>query len=201
MSRFFLRFLLFLLGLAIGGWLAGFCLFITQVSTYNEPAIDSFLPTTDAIVVLTGGSERVDTGLDLLAAGKAHKLLISGVPQGLTLNHILAKHTITPELRDCCITLGHAADNTLGNAEETRAWVDAEKFRTLRLVTANYHMPRSLLFFRKLLPDVVITPHAVAPETVDLRHLWIRPGTASLLITEYNKYVIAILREWWESLR
>lgn len=199
MLKFFVRFTLFVFGLTAGAWLAGFLLFVAQVSTYNEYTIDNFLPATDAIVVLTGGSERIATGLDLLAAGKGRKLLISGVPQGLSLGHILANHPISQELRDCCILLGHTADNTLGNAEETRAWVEAEKFHTLRLVTAHYHMPRSLLFFRKLLPDAVITPHAVAPETVDLRHWWQRPGTASLLINEYNKYLFALGSEWRES--
>jgi uncharacterized SAM-binding protein YcdF (DUF218 family) len=199
MSNFFSRFPLFLLGLAFGGWLSGLFLFITQVSTYDEPAINDTLSSVDAIVVLTGGSERLGTGLSLLAAGKGRKLFISGVPQGLTLNNVLANRSIKPELRDCCIVLGHAADNTIGNAKETLAWINGENFHSLRLVTANYHMPRSLLVFREFLPDIVITPHVVAPESVDVSHWWKRYGTARLLIIEYNKYLYVMARAWWAS--
>ncbi len=198
MFRFLRRLTFFLCGLAFGAWLAGFFIYIAQVSTASEPLIDAHLPATDAIVVLTGGSERISTGLDLLSAGKGRKLLISGVPQNLTLIHVLANHNVSPELRECCIMLGHDAVDTVGNAEETKTWVKAENIHTLRLVTAHYHMPRSLLLFRRMLPDTVITPHAVAPNSVPLDGWWKRYGTTSLLITEYNKYVVAMLREWWE---
>jgi uncharacterized SAM-binding protein YcdF (DUF218 family) len=201
LRRSFFNFLLFLAGLAFGGWLAGLFVFAAQITAFDEPAIDAALPPTEAIVVLTGGSERVSTGLELLMASKGKKLLISGVPQGLNLNHILVKHSVTPELRDCCVFLGHAADNTVGNAEETRVWVEAEKFHSLRLVTAHYHMPRSLLIFKKALPGIEIVPHPVAPDRVKLTDWWLRPGTASLLITEYNKYLFELGREWVEARR
>ena len=194
------RFLLILIaGIAVA-WLIGLFLFAAQISAIGEPVIDASLPATEAIVVLTGGSERLATGLELLAAGKGRKLLVSGVHPGLTLDHILAKHPIAKELRACCIILGHAADNTFGNAEETRVWMESEKLHSLRLVTAHYHMPRSLLIFHRVLPGIEIIPHPVAPDSVKLSHWWLRSGTASLLITEYNKYLYALARERLEML-
>src|SRR5207245_2185250 len=112
--------------------------------------------TTDAVVVLTGGSLRVRSGLELLAEGKAKKLFISGVYPATDAAALLrAEHQSSAQL-DCCIVLGHSADNTLGNALETAAWMRRERFHSLRLVTAAYHMPRSLLEFRRAMPDIRI---------------------------------------------
>jgi len=195
LKRFLFGLFLFAGGLAFGGWVAGLFLFAAQIAAANEPVIDTFLQPTEAIVVLTGGSERLSTGLDLLMAGKGKKLLISGVPQEVNLKNILAKHSVSQELRDCCILLGHAADNTVGNADETRAWMAAEKYVSLRLVTAHYHMPRSLLIFKQALPGIEIVPHPVIPDSVKLRDWWTRSGTASLLIAEYNKYLYVLAIE------
>ncbi len=173
-------------------WLAGLVIFVATVGHLTEPTAGAAIPPAEAIVALTGGSERITAGLQLLAAGKGRKLFVSGVPAGLTPGQILAKESVPPELRDCCIVLGHAAGNTFGNAEETRAWMAAENFHSLRLVTAHYHMPRSVLIFRNVMPDIKIVPHPVAPDSVKLGEWWFRPGTASLLILEYSKYLYAL---------
>ena len=194
------RFLLILIAGVAAAWLVGLFLFAAQIRAIGEPVIDASLPAADAIVVLTGGSERLTTGLELLTAGKGRKLLVSGVHQGLTLDRVLAKRPVSKQLRDCCIVLGHAADNTVGNAEETRLWMESEKFHSLRLVTAHYHMPRSLLIFHRNLPGIEIIPHPVAPDSVKLSQWWLRAGTASLLIMEYNKYLYALARAQVEML-
>lgn len=181
-------------GLLAALWLIGLVLFVARVESYTEPQITADIPATDAIVVLTGGSERLDTGLTLLRAGKGKKLLISGVHPNVGAASVLAHSTLSPEMRACCVILGHAADNTLGNAEETRAFMQAEGFRSLRLVTSHYHMPRSLVFFRALMPDIEIVAHPVAPDIVDLRGWWRSFGTGSLLVGEYNKFLYAWLR-------
>ncbi|NTU76923.1 MAG: YdcF family protein [Alphaproteobacteria bacterium] len=188
-----LRLAAFFFGSLLIAWLVGFFAFITLVERYNEPVINPALEIADAIVVLTGGSDRLSTGVELLVAGKGRKLLVSGVHPGLTLDSVLAKHPVEPVLRDCCIFLGHAADNTLGNATETHAWISAENFHSLRLVTAHYHMPRSLLIFHRIMPETTIFPHPVVPESVKLESWWSHTGTASLLMTEYNKYLYALL--------
>ena len=149
---------------------------------------------TDAIVVLTGGSLRVQSGLALLAAGKAKKLFVSGVYHSTDVTALLHVARQSPEHVACCIALGHEADNTLGNAIETAQWMRQEGFRSLRLVTASYHMPRSLLEFSRAMPDVRIIAHPVFPENVKQERWWAWPGTASLILGEYDKYLLALAR-------
>lgn len=181
-------------GVLAGLWLAGLIGFVAQVAAHVEEPVAEAMNPTDAIVVLTGGSERIQAGLALLRAGKGQKLLISGVHPGVGLDRILAHAEVPESLRACCVLLGHTADNTLGNAAEARAFMAAEGFRSLRLVTANYHMPRSLVLFRAAMPEAEIVPYPVSPDIVSLSDWWGRPGTASLLIGEYDKYLYARVR-------
>lgn len=178
-------------GLFLAFWLGGLVLFVAQIGSYVERPVSVELQPTDAIIVLTGGSERLQAGLNLLQAGRGKKLLISGVHPGVGVDKVLEHKDIPEDLRACCIVLGYAADNTLGNASETHAFMKTENFRSLRLVTAHYHMPRSLLFFHKSMPDIEIVPFPVSPDIVSLTDWWTRVGTASLLIGEYNKYIFA----------
>lgn len=146
---------------------------------------------TDVIVVLTGGSQRMRTGLDLLAEGKAEKLFISGVHEGVEIPRLM-EVAGAPEtsLRDRVET-GYGALNTAGNAVETEEWMRNNGFQSLRLVTASYHMPRSLLQFRHVLPDATIIPHPVFPDHVKQDKWWRWPGTARLIVGEYNKFLLA----------
>ena len=149
--------------------------------------------TTDAIVVLTGGSLRLTAGLHLLAEHRAPLLFVSGVNREVDLASLPALAGADREVVACCVTLGHEAGDTIGNAEETAAWVGEHKIRSLRLVTAAYHMPRSLLEFHRLMPDVVILPHPVFPAGFD-RDRWWSPASVSLVVGEYSKYLGARLR-------
>ena len=95
---------------------------------------------------------------------------------------------------ECCITLGYSADSTIGNAYETADWMRDQGFRSLRVVTANYHMRRSLLELSMAMPDMELVPHPVVAPTVHLDEWWLWPGTANLLVNEYNKLLVASLR-------
>src|SRR5690606_2006659 len=125
----------------------------------------------DAIVVLTGGSGRLEYGLQLLAEGKAPVLFVSGAEASVTMGDILrrAPQNVRRQLADhpSSIVLGRA-ENTIGNAEETAQWLKDHAVSRLILVTSNYHMPRSLLEFSDRLPDTVLIPAPVMPETVDI---------------------------------
>jgi uncharacterized SAM-binding protein YcdF (DUF218 family) len=160
--------------------------------------VDDSGTTTDAIVVLTGGSQRVQTGLQLLTAGKAKKLFVSGVYHGTDVAALLHVQRQSPDAVQCCIALGHTADNTYGNAQETATWMRQEGYRSLRLVTANYHMRRALLEFSRAMPEARIIPHPVFPDTVRERW-WAWPGTLDLIIGEYDKYLWALVRPWFPS--
>jgi uncharacterized SAM-binding protein YcdF (DUF218 family) len=143
---------------------------------------------TDAIIVLTGGSQRIDAGLSLLIEGKAKKLFVSGVNPGVGTEDMLKVSRATPHWIECCVVLGHNAGNTRGNAEDSAEWLRREGYRSLRLVTANYHMRRALLEFRRVLPpDVVIVAEPVHPE-----------GSAGVILAEYLKYLAALARPAFE---
>lgn len=148
---------------------------------------------TDAIVVLTGGAGRLTTGLDLLARRQAEKLFISGVYQGVDVAEILRLSRQAPEELECCIELGYSATDTAGNARETARWMTIEGFTSLRLVTASYHMPRSLVEFRRAMPDVALTAHPVFTDNVHIDSWWRWPGTANLIAVEFTKYLMTTL--------
>jgi uncharacterized SAM-binding protein YcdF (DUF218 family) len=184
-----------LLALILEVWLYGLVVFVARLPDQVEDPDRH----TDAIVVPTGGSERLAEGVRLLIRGLAGKLFVSGVNAETRIVDLIA--SLPPDIQkpsralvDCCIVLGHAADSTLGNAAETAAWMRAEGFHSLRLVTADYHMPRSLLEFRHAMPDVAITIHPVFPDQVRRDVWWRSPGTAGLLIDEYNKYLAAFVQ-------
>ena len=152
---------------------------------------------TDAIVVLTGGTERLAAGLDLLDRGLADTLFVSGVYTGVDVATILALDDKAPATLACCIELGHSAQHTMGNAQETAAWMADGGLTSLRLVTSAYHMPRSLSLFHRLMPDIAIVPHPVFPGSVDLDTWWNDWGTFNLIAGEYSKYLVG---QVWPSL-
>lgn len=175
---------------ALALWLAGLVWFANGIPDRVEHPDTP----TDAIVVLTGGSERLVTGLDLLAAKKAHKLFVSGVYHGVEVVELLRLSRQAPDDLQCCIALGYAASDTVGNARETAEWMAQEGYDSLRLVTASYHMRRSLLEFRRAMPGVAILAHPVFPPRFKQQLWWRWPGTAWLTIREYNKYLFALAR-------
>ncbi len=185
------RVALLLIGLAavVAAWAGGLWLFAEAIPR----SADVTPRQTDAIVVLTGGSGRMEVGLDLLARKQARKLLVSGVYRGVDVAELLRVSKQSPEEVECCIALGYSADSTHGNARETAEWMRENAFRSLRLVTANYHMQRSLLEFQTAMPEIEIIPHPVIPERVKLHQWWRWPGTASLIVTEYSKFLLAWL--------
>lgn len=149
---------------------------------------------TDAIVVLTGGVERVETGLRLLSQGRAQKLFVSGVYPGVNVAELLRVARLPAGPLECCIVLGYVAGTTAGNARETASWMRQNGYRSLRIVTASYHMPRSLLEFRRALPDAALVPHPVLPPQFHQDDWWRWPGSASLIAVEYCKFLVAAAR-------
>jgi uncharacterized SAM-binding protein YcdF (DUF218 family) len=177
-------------------WLAGLLWFIQQMPV----AVADPSARTDAIVVLTGGSERLKTGLDLLRQKQAKKLFISGVYRGLEVAELMRILRGSPADFDCCVVLGYSADDTHGNAAESAAWLAREGYDSLRLVTSFYHMPRSLFEFGRLLPGATIVPHPVFPDSVKHKDWWRWPGTTALYVAEYNKYLAARVRGLFDDI-
>ncbi len=190
-----LRFMALLLVVPLLGYGAGLAWFAESIPRVAPDDREA----TDAIVVLTGGAARLATGLDLLRQGRARKLFVSGVYRGIDVQELLRAQRQSPEAVACCIELGYSAESTEGNATETRGWVDREGIVSLRLVTASYHMPRSVIEFRRAMPAVRILPHPVIPETFRRDEWWAWPGTLRLIVGEYHKLIAALLRPYFGS--
>jgi len=193
--RLFSRLLLVLIFIGVGLLIGGFLKFSDGVTSTEQVAVAQ-VPAADAVVVLTGGSARIAEGLDLIAAGKGKRLLISGVNEGTSVAAIKAINTEHAPLFDCCVDVERAALDTIGNARETAKWVSDKGYKSLVVVTSNYHMPRSLLEFRRAMPTLKIEPHAVILEPLARKGWWKNPETLRFLVVEYVKYVGAAMGEY-----
>ena len=152
---------------------------------------------TDGIIVMTGGQQRLDDGVRLLTEGLANKMLISGVGKGVNRAILVQELGLTETqigVLFCCVELDHAAQDTFGNAKSAREWSRRHDMRSLRLVTANYHMPRVLLIFSRELPDVDLYQWPVTPDDLDLANWWKDLASLRLLAREYAKYMAVYLR-------
>jgi uncharacterized SAM-binding protein YcdF (DUF218 family) len=148
----------------------------------------------DGIVVLTGGSSRVSDAMELLAGGYGKRLLISGVhPTNGTID-ISRSLPDNQSLLGCCVDLDRSAVNTRSNAAETRRWAHERGFKSLIVVTSNYHMPRAIVELSHAMPDIQLIPFAVVGDKWRDEPWWTSGATLRLLLSEYAKYVAAALR-------
>jgi uncharacterized SAM-binding protein YcdF (DUF218 family) len=148
----------------------------------------------DGIVVLTGGSSRVSDAMELLAAGYGKRLLISGVNPASAASDISRSLQESQALFHCCVDLDHSAVNTRSNAAETRRWAHERGFKSLIVVTSNYHMPRAIVELSHAMPDVTLIPFAVIGDKWRDEPWWTSSATLRLLLSEYVKYVAAEVR-------
>jgi uncharacterized SAM-binding protein YcdF (DUF218 family) len=179
----------------LGLWLGGLFWFFQQM-----PAADANPPRADAIVVFTGGPGRLEHGLELLVGNKGKVLFVSGVGKNVRLSELLSRtpsdiRTAVLHIPSQYIMLGHDAENTIGNAEETARWAARQKPDSILLVTAAYHMPRSLKELRELLPRTNIAPAAVFSDNINATW-WAVTETRQLILEEYHKYLASIVRHW-----
>jgi uncharacterized SAM-binding protein YcdF (DUF218 family) len=147
----------------------------------------------DGIVVLTGGASRVTDAIELMAAGRGRRLLISGLHRTTTVGEIQRLNPHFTRVIRCCVDFDHSR-NTLGNAIETRRWAEDRGFRSIIVVTSNYHMPRALAEIAHQMPGVVLVPYPVVTDKQRAEPWWRTVAAARLMISEYMKYVYAKLR-------
>jgi uncharacterized SAM-binding protein YcdF (DUF218 family) len=136
--------------------------------------------TTDAVVVLTGGAKRLERGLQLLEQGKAKRMLISGVARTVRPVELAARYPGSGQLFDCCIDLGRQSVDTRSNGEETARWLKRHKFKSVRLVTTDWHMPRAHFELSLHAGDEI----RVYPDAIQSRPRFRQ------LFREYNKYLL-----------
>src|SRR5476649_196521 len=153
----------------------------------------------DGIVVLTGGSSRVSDAMELLAGGYGKRLLISGVHPTNAASDISRSlpDNSPPDnqtLLSCCVDLDRSAVNTRSNAAETRRWAHDRGFKSLIVVTSNYHMPRAIVELSHAMPDIQLIPFVVVGDKWRDEPWWTSGATLRLLLSEYVKYVAAEVR-------
>ena len=168
----------------------GFVGFLSQLrGTEARPA-----RTADGIVVLTGGSSRVSDAMELLADGYGKRLLISGVHPASGASDISRSLSDNQSLLSCCVDLDRSAVNTRSNAAETRRWARERGFKSLIVVTSNYHLPRAIVELSHAMPDITLIPFAVIGDKWREEPWWTNGATVRLLLSEYVKYVAAEVR-------
>jgi uncharacterized SAM-binding protein YcdF (DUF218 family) len=169
-----------LFGLVALAWCLGFAAFMLLLPRPLEGN------TTDAIVVPTGGAGRIDRGIALLERKQARRMLVTGVAPGVTPADLAREYRTPAALFDCCIDLGADAVDTRSNAEETAAWVKTHGYRTVRLVTSDWHVPRARMELSAVMGRDVLVLGDGVPSTPRL-------GT---LINEYNKLILRRIALW-----
>jgi uncharacterized SAM-binding protein YcdF (DUF218 family) len=168
----------------------GFFGFLSQLRSPEVP-LDR---RADGIVVLTGGSSRVSDAMELLGSGYGKRLLISGVHPTSAASDISRSLPDSQSLLRCCVDLDRSAVNTRSNAEQTRRWVRERGFKSLIVVTSNYHMPRAIVELSHAMPDIQLIPFAVVGEKWRDEPWWTSGATMRLLLSEYVKYLATELR-------
>ncbi len=135
---------------------------------------------TDAVVVVTGGPGRIDRGLSLLEQGQAQRMLISGVGRTVKAQDLAARYPGSEKWFECCIALGFEAVDTRSNALEVARWMERRNYKSLRLVTSDWHMNRAAFEIERALPgNIVFYTDAVRTQP-SLWQLWM----------EYHKYLL-----------
>ncbi|ANL67468.1 YdcF-like protein [Rhizobium phaseoli] len=176
--------------LAIALLFGGFLRFADSVTTLKPPVE----PKADAIVVLTGGYQRIDQAVELLQKGAGKRLLISGVHPTTTPAQIRKMTQGSANLFSCCVDIGHDALDTIGNAEETSNWIHAKGYRSVLVVTNNYHMPRSLAELSYVDPDIEFIPYPVVNSDLKTRNWFTDPNAMRVMLAEYAKVLLAGVR-------
>lgn len=174
--------------LPFGVWLGGFLIFIASVYFMAPPTP---LPQLDAAIILTGGTNRVDQGLNLLAQKNVHLILITGVHRGVKKSDLIRIWPGDPAaIHEEDITLGYEAGNTIGNALEAMEWIKNRQIGSAYIITANYHTPRAMLELRHAVPSVRLVAYPVNPNGFDWREklFW------KTNIIEYHKVLISLYR-------
>lgn len=184
-----------LVALIVGAWVVCFIIFLIVIPSPKE--IPQTLPKVDAVVILTGDYFRLEKGVEVFIKSDAKKILLSGVPRKIPKKSVLRriKQLSKVELQPESLYLGHIADSTISNATEAKIFMDLNSYKSLNLVTSNYHIPRSLYLFKRAMPECEIYYTAAGLGKIELiKTKW------RYLITEYHKLIGTIAMNVYDDI-
>jgi uncharacterized SAM-binding protein YcdF (DUF218 family) len=169
-----------LFALVLVAWALGFAAFVILLPRSAD------LSKTDAIVVPTGAQGRIARGIYVIEKGGARRMLVTGVDRQVKLAELAAAQQVSLKIMTCCVDLGREASDTRSNGDETAAWIRRNKYKSVRLVTSDWHMRRARFELERALSgSATILPDAVRSD-----------ASLAVLLREYNKYLfrrIAVL--------
>ncbi len=177
-------------GGALWLFVLGFVLFAARVSRMPDAGDAQ----ADGIVVLTGGPARLAEAARLLQDKRGERLLISGINPHTNRDSLQKLTQLPPEKFACCVDLDYAAQDTIGNAQETRKWVLLHRYDRVIVVTSRFHMPRSLAEMGRALPGVELIAHPVNTAAGKQAPWWLSARTTRVIVSEYVKFIPAAAR-------
>ena len=143
-------------------------------------------PATDAAIVLTGGPGRLEHAVEVVKDHKARRLLVAGVDPSVTKPDLARRIPGSRSWLACCVDLGSESVDTRSNAEEAGRWLAGHNYKSVRLITSDWHMRRARYEFDKVLGSkYALTTDAVRTEPSFLT-----------LFGEYNKYLLRRIAVW-----
>ncbi|MEH3093010.1 MAG: YdcF family protein [Agrobacterium cavarae] len=189
--RRFIRIAILVFVVTAGAVFGGFLWFADSVATMRPPEGAR----ADAIIVLTGGYQRIDQAVGLLRDKVGKRLLISGVNPSTTRAQIRRMTQSSPDLFACCVDIGYKAIDTIGNANEAAGWIRDKGYTSIVVVTNNYHMHRSLHELRSASPNTEFIAYPVINSDLSRTNWFANPDVLRTMISEYAKFVVAALRD------
>ncbi len=186
-----MRFKFFLLVSVFAGillWVGGFAVFDAHIKkTQNNEK------KTDAIVVLTGGKNRILESFNLFNNEMADILIISGVSDNVSLKELQRQNKTVITNNSDKIFIGREAATTYQNAIEVSEIIRRNNVRSVRLVTSYYHIPRSKEEILAHNPDIEVIVHPVYSQNVSSKW-WKNWNSFKLVASEFNKFIFVYVK-------
>lgn len=183
MKKTFFIFLFFLIFL-----LYEFISFVKLIPSENQ--INQSLENLDAVIVLTGGQNRIKDGINLQKKYKIKKLFISGVNNKTSLEEIFEAQDLDKNDLKENIEIGKMAKSTIGNRKEVEKWAKINSIKKVALVTSDYHVPRSYLLFKssKIIESVEVYPSFGSKFTAE--NIFKDRSSTKIVFVEFFKYLV-----------
>jgi len=170
-----------------------FSLFINELRVATDE-----IAYADAIVVLTGGTGRLEEGLRLFREGRGGYLILSGVEETSSLGAIFPGRDLKTAVDTSRIILDIESRRTIDNAFNVKKIVEEKGFKSLVLVTSNYHMKRAFTLFSKTIyGDVKLYRHPVRGPNFKDEEWWQSQKSLKLVTSEFFKYLWFHIWQRW----